>query len=55
MIWFAPRIGFDHNPIIISEEEIARKREGGQDAVDSNFEGEPFINYICTGSINSSI
>jgi len=29
MIWFAPRIGYDHNPIIISAEEIAKKREGG--------------------------
>ena len=29
MIWFAPRIGYEHNPIIISEEEIAKKREGG--------------------------
>jgi hypothetical protein len=55
MIWFAPRIGYDHDPIIISAEEAEAKRKGGQDAIDQDLLGEPFINYICSGKIDSSI
>ena len=55
MVWFSPRIGYDHNPIVISDEEREAKRVGGQDAFDQDFEGKPFVNYICSGKIDSSI
>jgi hypothetical protein len=53
MVWASNRYAYDHDPLVLAD-DTAEAQGTGFEKIDQNFEGEPFLNYICQGTYDEN-